>query len=178
MSVTSLVLFSVLLALLALALAAKPSDAHYRLTRSVDITGDPARLKWNGSPPDFINPRDFAVDHWDGLNGSLSIYRSDSPHVVFGQINADTNDNTVGYYTWHAFGADEIDFYRYNIRRFNFDTCDRNWVGVHEVGHSLSFAHTDGDFGPFEAVMYSFHRSDWDVCATQFHDRNDFANAF
>lgn len=129
-------------------------------------------------PPDFIAPRNYAVEHWDTLRGNLNIFRSDSPHVVFGQVNVATGDNIVGYWTWHSFGADEIDFYRYNIRRFDFNQCDRVWVGVHEVGHSLGFSHSDGDAGPFESVMYSFHRAGWDVCDTRSHDRSDFATEY
>lgn len=49
-SVTSLILFSVLLALLALALAAKPSGAHFSAIQSSTLDGNPRTLKWNGSP--------------------------------------------------------------------------------------------------------------------------------
>lgn len=171
----NVVLLSFLAALLALATAGKTVSAHQQYADSV--TGGPPtydyRFIWNGSPPDFIDARNYALDQWTALR-KVQVYRSDSPQVVFRQINASTGNDAVGYWTPYTFSADTIDFYRYNINRFSFTTCDRRWVGNHEVGHAFGLAHSESTQTQWSSVMYWYHKAGWNICSYRQHDVDDY----
>lgn len=176
------VLCSMLFALL-IVLAADPSLAHYQgrsstvVYRNSNGTVTDAYMTWNGSPPDFVDARNFALNQWRAL-GAVRIYRSSGPNVYFQQYNRSTGNNTVGYWQPYWYRSDTITFYRYNIRRFGYNRCDKRWTGVHEVGHALGFAHSDSNMGPSDSVMYSFHRAGWNVCSYRWHDKRDYRRRY
>jgi hypothetical protein len=136
---------------------ASPATAHFMGVGvdSVDCTVPfDCEIRWEDYSR-YDGSREFGIGQWDRL-GRVDIV-PDSPLTVADLEFIDYRKCDV---TWDAFwtrrgGADAIGFNPCNITSRKFSHApDPKAVAVHEIGHALRLAHSQGSRWRLHSIMY------------------------
>lgn len=103
---------------------------------------DNREIRWgtfHGSTK-WTSARNTAIARWDeeGIINIAGDTASTIEDLSFSDYR--TADGFSGFYRYYPSATDAILFNDYYLEKY--DTCYRNHTAIHEIGHSLNFAHT------------------------------------